>query len=152
MTNWWSDTEASEFFSTLSLRYAHLKMDWQNMSLLRQIWQLPSLNGHSSACRGDQVLFLQLLEDCHSRLVILGDFSPYQAWHKRVQSSHNIWYFWAIFGRTPKNLHLGFSWGRGYNLLIIENILSLTLLSKTILFTRLKAAYWLLFLLVVSRV
>ena len=73
-------------------------------SILRQIWRLPSLNGHSSACRGaiDPGPFST------ARGFPADDFrhwkclkSPFQAWLIRVQSSDTKGEFWAIFGRTP---------------------------------------------------
>ena len=68
------------------------------------LWRLPCLTGHNSAHRGaiDPGPFST------AREFPADDFrhwkclkSPFQAWLIRVQSSHTIWYFWAIFGFTP---------------------------------------------------
>ena len=72
-------------------------------SMLRQIWRVPSLNGHNSARRGaiDPGPFSTArgfpADDLRHWKCLK---SPFQAWLIRVQSSHTIWYFWAIFGRT----------------------------------------------------
>ena len=71
--------------------------------ILRQIWRLPSLTGHSLAHRGaiDPGPFST------AREFPADDFrhwkclkSPFQAWLIRVQSSDTKGEFWAIFGRT----------------------------------------------------
>ena len=72
-------------------------------SILRQIWRVPSLNGHSSARRGaiDPGPFSTArgfpADDLRHWKCLK---SPFQAWLIRVQSSHTKGEFWAIFGRT----------------------------------------------------
>ena len=76
---------------------------WLPASILRQIWWLPSLNGHSSACRGaiDPGPFSTgrgfPVDDLRHWKCLK---SPFQAWLIRVQSSDTKRHFWAIFGRT----------------------------------------------------
>ena len=107
MPNWWSGVFEFLQNSTLGLRYARLKMLSQNMSLLPHfsfsfdgypLWQASLMARRGAIDPGPFSTAREFPADDFRHWKCLK--SPFQAWLIRVQSSHTIWHFWAIFGRT----------------------------------------------------